>query len=64
VLECLLASRGRVVSSEELLERGWDEFVDPFTTAVKTMIRRLRVKLGDPSIIHTAREGGYWIGEL
>lgn len=64
VLECLLASCGRVVSSDELLERGWDEFVDPFTTAVKTMIRRLRVKLGDPPIIHTAREGGYWIGEL
>jgi DNA-binding response OmpR family regulator len=62
VLECLLAVPGRVVSAEELLERAWDEAADPFTTAVKTTIRRLRAKLGDPPIIHTVREGGYRIG--
>jgi len=62
VLECLLASAGRVVSAEELLERAWDEAADPFTTAVKTTIRRLRAKLGDPPVIHTVREGGYRIG--
>ena len=61
-LECLLASGDRVVSAEELLERAWDEAADPFTTAVKTTIRRLRAKLGDPPIIHTVREGGYRIG--
>ena len=32
-------------------------------TAVKTTIRRLRAKLGDPPVIHTVREGGYRIGE-
>jgi DNA-binding response OmpR family regulator len=63
VLECLLAAAGRVVSAEELLERAWDEAADPFTTAVKTTIRRLRAKLGDPPVIHTIREGGYRIGE-
>ncbi|TDB81343.1 response regulator transcription factor [Micromonospora sp. KC721] len=63
VLECLLAARGRLVSTEDLLERVWDEAADPFTTAVKTTIRRLRTKLGDPPIIHTVREGGYRIGE-
>jgi DNA-binding response OmpR family regulator len=63
VLECLLASGGRVVSAEELLERVWDEQADPFTTAVKTTIRRLRAKLGDPPVIHTVREGGYRIGD-
>ena len=63
VLECLLAAAGRVVSAEELLERAWDEAADPFTTAVKTTIRRLRAKLGDPPVIHTVREGGYRIGE-
>jgi DNA-binding response OmpR family regulator len=62
VLECLLAAAGRVVSAEELLERVWDEAADPFTTAVKTTIRRLRAKLGDPPVIHTVREGGYRIG--
>jgi len=63
VLECLLSSPGRVVSAEDLLERAWDEAADPFTTAVKTTIRRLRAKLGEPPLIHTVREGGYWIGE-
>jgi DNA-binding response OmpR family regulator len=62
LLECLLASGGRVVSAEELLDRVWDEAADPFTTAVKTTIRRLRAKLGDPPVIHTVREGGYRIG--
>jgi DNA-binding response OmpR family regulator len=62
VLECLLAAAGRVVSAEELLERVWDSEADPFTTAVKTTIRRLRLKLGAPPVIHTVREGGYRIG--
>jgi DNA-binding response OmpR family regulator len=63
VLECLLASSGRVISSEELLERVWDEATDPFTTTVKTTVRRLRQKLGDPSVIQTVREAGYRIGD-
>jgi DNA-binding response OmpR family regulator len=62
VLECLLSSGDRVVSTEELLERVWDEAADPFTTTVKTTMRRLRAKLGDPPLIETFREGGYRIG--
>jgi DNA-binding response OmpR family regulator len=62
VLEHLLAAAGRVVSAEELLERVWDEAADPFTTAVKSTIRRLRAKLGDPPVIATVREGGYRVG--
>jgi DNA-binding response OmpR family regulator len=61
VLECLLAAGGRVVSAEELLDRVWDEMADPFTTAVKSTIRRLRAKLGDPPVVGTVREGGYRI---
>jgi DNA-binding response OmpR family regulator len=71
VLECLLTTAstgtgtgtGRVVSAEELLDRVWDEAADPFTTAVKTTIRRLRAKLGEPPVIHTVREGGYRLGD-
>jgi DNA-binding response OmpR family regulator len=59
LLECLLAAAGRVVSAEELLSRVWDEAADPFTTAVKTTVRRLRGKLGDPPVIETVREAGY-----
>ncbi|HYZ82579.1 MAG TPA: response regulator transcription factor [Solirubrobacteraceae bacterium] len=61
LLECLLSADGRVVSTEELLERVWDETTNPFTGTVKTTISRLRTKLGDPPVIHTMREGGYWV---
>jgi len=63
LLEYLLAAGNRVVSAEELLERVWDESADPFTTAVKQTMRRLRLKLGDPPLIRTIRESGYQIGE-
>ena len=62
VLEYLLAADGRPVPAEELLRRVWDEAADPFTTTVKTTIRRLRAKLGDPPVIETVRESGYRIG--
>jgi DNA-binding response OmpR family regulator len=64
LLEYLLAAGTRVVSAEELLERVWDESADPFTTAVKQTMRRLRLKLGDPPLIRTVRESGYQIAEL
>jgi DNA-binding response OmpR family regulator len=61
VLEYLLAAQGRTVSSEELLERVWDQHADPFTTTVKVTIRRLRTKLGDPPLVETVPQGGYRI---
>ena len=61
VLELLLASQGRTVSAEELLERVWDEHADPFTNAVKITISRLRAKLRDPSVIQTIAKAGYRI---
>jgi DNA-binding response OmpR family regulator len=61
VLELLLGGRGAVVSSEEILERVWDEAADPFSTAVKTTISRLRAKLGDPPVIETVAKSGYRI---
>jgi DNA-binding response OmpR family regulator len=61
VLELLLASRGRAVSAEELLERVWDDAADPFTTAVKITVSRLRAKLGNPPLIVTVLKSGYRI---
>jgi DNA-binding response OmpR family regulator len=61
VLELLLGAQGAVVSSEEILERVWDEYADPFSTAVKTTISRLRAKLGDPPLIETVAQAGYRI---
>src|SRR5215472_14585570 len=61
VLELLLASQGRIVSAEELLERVWDEAADPFTNAVKITVSRLRAKLGNPPVIETVAKSGYRI---
>ncbi|GAA2699761.1 response regulator transcription factor [Actinoplanes palleronii] len=61
VLEVLMQARGRAVSSEELLERAWDEHIDPFTTVVKVTVSKLRAKLGDPPVIITVPGGGYRI---
>ena len=59
VLEVLLAANGAVVSSEELLERVWDENADPFTTTVRVTVMTLRKKLGEPGIIETVIGAGY-----
>lgn len=61
VLELLLASQGRTVSAEELLERVWDEAANPFSSAVKVTLSRLRAKLGDPPVIETVAKSGYRI---
>jgi DNA-binding response OmpR family regulator len=62
VLEELLRARGAVVSSEELLERVWDEHADPFTTIVRVTVMTLRKKLGDPPVVHTVVGAGYRLG--
>ncbi len=59
VLEVLLAAGGAVVSSEELLERVWDENADPFTTTVRVTVMTLRKKLGEPGVIETVVGAGY-----
>ena len=59
VLEVLLSAKGAVVSSEELLERVWDENADPFTTTVRVTVMTLRKKLGEPGIIETVVGSGY-----
>ena len=63
VLELLLGADGAVVSTEEILERAWDDATDPFTNAVRMTISRLRGKLGDPPVIQTVTPVGYRIGD-
>ncbi|WIB00680.1 response regulator transcription factor [Curtobacterium sp. MCBA15_012] len=59
VLETLLRAEGRIVSAEELLEKVWDMNVDPFTTAVRVTMSKLRRKLGEPDPIRTLPGQGY-----
>ncbi len=62
VLQLLLSAQGTVVSSEQILERVWDEATDPFTNTVRMTVSRLRSKLGDPPVIETIASAGYRIG--
>jgi DNA-binding response OmpR family regulator len=59
VLQVLLGAGGRVVASEELLDRVWDEHVDPATNVVRVTVMTLRRKLGDPQPIETVIGQGY-----
>jgi DNA-binding response OmpR family regulator len=61
VLEVLVSAEGAVVSAEELLERVWDEYADPFTKTVAVTVLRLRRKLGEPPLVETVIGGGYRI---
>lgn len=61
VLEELLRADGSVVSTEELLERAWDENIDPFTNIVRVTVMTLRRKLGAPGVIATVPGVGYQI---
>jgi DNA-binding response OmpR family regulator len=63
VLEALLRASPAPLSAEQLLERAWDENVDPFTNTVKVTIARLRRKLGQPDVIRTTPGLGYRISE-
>ena len=59
VLNELLLAEGGVVSAEHLLEKAWDEHVDPFTGVVRYTIMMVRRKLGDPPLIETEPGVGY-----
>jgi DNA-binding response OmpR family regulator len=59
VLEALMSVDGGTVSAEELLERVWDDQIDPFTNVVRMTIMTLRRKLGEPAVIETVIGVGY-----
>jgi DNA-binding response OmpR family regulator len=59
VLEALMTAEGATVSAEQLLERVWDEHIDPFTNVVRMTIMTLRRKLGDPPVVETVIGVGY-----
>ena len=59
VLQVLLEAGGAVVTPEELLDRAWDEQLDPLSNIVRMTVMTLRRKLGDPPLIQTVRGSGY-----
>jgi DNA-binding response OmpR family regulator len=61
VLEVLMRADGAAVSSEQLLEKAWDENADPFTNVVRVTVMTLRRKLGEPPVVVTVPGAGYRI---
>ncbi|KKR06011.1 MAG: hypothetical protein UT34_C0001G0051 [candidate division WS6 bacterium GW2011_GWF2_39_15] len=62
ILEYLLRNKGRIVSSEELLEHVWSTEVDTFTQTVKTHIKTLRKKVDtQKELILSVKGKGYII---
>jgi DNA-binding response OmpR family regulator len=61
LLEVLLRADGRVLSSDVLRRRLWDERFEPFDNTVRVTLGRLRRKLGDPRLIETVTGSGYRI---
>ncbi|MEX2254705.1 MAG: response regulator transcription factor [Acidimicrobiia bacterium] len=59
LLEHLITIDGGVASAEELMERVWDDRLDPFSNVVRVTILTLRRKVGDPPIIETVPGVGY-----
>ena len=62
VLQVLLRAQGAIVSSEDLLDKAWDENADPFTNTVRVTVMTLRRKLGEPPVLHTVLRQGYRLG--
>ena len=62
VLEVLLRAGGSAVSTEQLLEKAWDENTDPFTNVVRVTVMTLRRRLGPPAVVITVPGAGYRIG--
>jgi DNA-binding response OmpR family regulator len=58
-LQLLLEARGGPVTHRELLDRVWDENLDPRTSAVRATISRLRGKLGGRDVISIDKGTGY-----
>jgi DNA-binding response OmpR family regulator len=61
VLAELLRADGGALSAEQLLEKAWDEHIDPFTGVVRFTVMMLRCKLGQPPVIQTVPGAGYRI---
>jgi DNA-binding response OmpR family regulator len=59
VLEVLLTGHGATITAEDILERVWDENIDPFTNVLRITMMTLRRKLGEPAVIETVVGVGY-----
>jgi DNA-binding response OmpR family regulator len=59
VLRVLMAAAGTVVGVDTLLDRAWEDAVDPGTNSVRVTVATLRRKLGEPPLVETVHGVGY-----
>jgi DNA-binding response OmpR family regulator len=63
ILTYLITNRERIISSEELLEKCWNDEADPFSEAMRVHIYALRKKIQEATrrddIIQTVKDVGY-----
>jgi DNA-binding response OmpR family regulator len=59
VLRELMLGDGAVMTAEHLLEKVWDENIDPFTNVLRVTVMTLRRKLGQPPVVDTVAGVGY-----
>jgi len=59
ILECLMLNKGRIVSSEELIDAVWESDADSFTNSFKVHINAMRKKLPKDFIKNTKGQGYY-----
>ncbi|MGV9295502.1 response regulator transcription factor [Amycolatopsis sp. NPDC003676] len=59
VLERLMAAAGAPVPRKELIEHAWDRMADPDSNVLEVVVRQLRRKLREQTLIETVRGVGY-----
>lgn len=61
LLHCFMSNPGKIISRSSLLERVWDEDIDPFSNTLETHIMRLRHKIEKegPRLIFNITGRGY-----
>ena len=63
ILTYLIQNRERIISSEELLEKCWNDEADPFSEAMRVHIYALRKKIQEATqrddVIQTVKGVGY-----
>jgi DNA-binding response OmpR family regulator len=61
-LEYFLRNAGLLVTRRMLEDALWERERDTASNIIEVYIRRLRLKLGDPALLHTVRGAGYRFG--
>jgi len=63
LLELLMRNPGRAISRDTILESVWGFASGVHENTLEVFMRLLRMKIGEPKLIHTVRGFGYMMRE-